>query len=584
MAHMIPSEIGYYERKSGENDMFVALSNLPSDYYVFHSYRVRQLVEGGLNDGEADFLVFNPKYGCLFIEAKNGHVKRSEDGNWEYSSGIKMKDPFDQACTTMYAVISKFNDTFKGTKWEKYISNCKFLYCVWFPAYSEQQIKDANFGPNVVKDLIMPREALIDSTKYVEKMMQQIQKMHIVIKEPEIIVDGKSYQHKLSQDESMDFLNHVLCPSFDIIPGMKKKYAEETYDKLLDEQCVVLDFLANQKSAAISGSSGTGKTYVALERAKRLVNNGDSVLFLCYNKNLKDFLEKERKIDGVDFYTIDGFACKKCKTSEADYYKLNEIITDEILSDSFRYKHIIVDEGQDFGKSEIDDSHILDTLAEYANNTEGCSFFIFYDKNQLVNSKQIPSYLTNVDSKLTLYKNCRNTKKIADTAFSLIDTKPIVYDGAMEGEQTRFIYYSSLEELEKRIDNVIEDIAKENEFGRVLITCKGMESNSLKDCVDPKTNIYKSLSGKKTRVYTCSTFKGLEEDYVLLFDVDFNSFNKDDLSFYVGASRAKRKLYVFLKLEEDEVVSVINNRFPSSFKKSDKKQQLALAMHGTYSK
>lgn len=581
---MIPSEIGYFEKKSGENDMFVALSHLPNDYFVFHSYRVRQLLDGGLNDGEADFLVFNPKYGCLFIEAKNGHVRRTEDGNWEYSSGARMKDPFDQACTTMYAVISKFNETFKGTKWERYISDCKFLYCVWFPAYSNQQISEANFGPNVVKDLIMPREALTDPLAYVEAMMQKIQKMHVVIKEPEIITDGKSYKHNLTEEQSFEFLNHVLCPSFDIVPGMKKKYAEETYEKLLEEQCVVLDFLANQKSAAISGASGTGKTFVAIERAKRLADKGEKVLFLCYNKNLKDFLEKERKIDGIDYYTIDGFACKKCKSSTANYYDLNNIVTEEILNDSFEYKHIIVDEGQDFGRSEIDDSHFLDTLAEYANNFDGCSFFIFYDKNQLVNSKQIPSYLTNVDSKLTLYKNCRNTKKIAETAFSLIDVKPVVYDGAMEGEQTRFIYYSSVEELEKRLDNIIEDISKENEFGRVLITCKGMDGNSLKDKIDPKTDCYKSISGKKTRVYSCSTFKGLEEDYVLLFDVDKGVFEKHDLSFYVGASRAKRKLFVFLKLDESKVVSIINDRFSDSFKKTDKRQQLALAMHGTYSK
>ncbi len=581
---MIPSEIGYFEKKSGENNMFVSLSNLPNDYYVFHSYRVRQLVDGGLNDGEADFLIFNPKYGCLFIEAKNGHVKKTDDGNWEYSSGVRMKDPFDQACTTMYAVISKFNETYKNTKWEKYISDCKFLYCVWFPAYSKQQIEEANFGPNVVKDLIMPREALTDPLKYIESMMQRIQKMHIVIKEPEIISDGKSYKHNLTEGQSFEFLNHVLCPSFDIVPGIKKKYAEETYDKLLEEQCVVLDFLANQKSAAISGASGTGKTYVAIERAKRLASKGDKVLFLCYNKNLKEFLEKERKIEGVDYYTIDGFACKKCKSSTANYYDLNDIITEEIINESFEYKHIIVDEGQDFGKSEIDDSRILDTLSEYANDCDGCSFFIFYDKNQLVNSKQIPSYLSNVDSKLTLYKNCRNTKKIAETAFSLIDVKPVVYDGAMDGEQTRFIYYSSIEELEKRIDNVIQSISKENEFGRVLITCKGMDSNSLKEKINPKTDCYTSISGKKTRVYSCSTFKGLEEDYVLLFDVDKNVFEKGDLSFYVGASRAKRKLFVFLNLDDSEVINVINNRFNDSFKKNDKRQQLALAMHGTYSK
>ena len=43
MAIMIPTD-GYFEPKSGEKDMFDALKKLPDDYYVFHSYRLVQLI------------------------------------------------------------------------------------------------------------------------------------------------------------------------------------------------------------------------------------------------------------------------------------------------------------------------------------------------------------------------------------------------------------------------------------------------------------------------------------------------------------------------------------------------------------
>ena len=484
MAKMIPSEIGYYAPFSGEDLMFAALKKLPDDYYVFHSYRVRQMLDKGLDDSEADFLIFNPKYGCLCIEAKNSKVIRNSNGDWEYASGVKMKDPFDQACGAMYSLLEKLESVYKDTKFQKLIGRCKFLYAVWFPKYEKKDIENANFGPNVVKKLILTKEALIDPLQNIESIMQEIQKMHIVIKESEIIEDAHNYKHNLTQDESSEFLKHVLCPSFDIIPSAKKQFSEERYDKLLEEQTVVLDFLANQKSAAISGASGTGKTFVALERAKRLALKNERVLFLCYNKNLKEYLEKEKKIDLVDFYTIDGFACKKTQSSVANYYNLNKIIENEILEETFEYKHIIIDEGQDFGRDEIDNSHVLDTLADYGNNNDGCSFFIFYDKNQLVNSKHLPSYLQDVDSKLTLYKNCRNTKKIADTAFSLIGVKPIVFERALDGETTRFIFYSNQEELEKKIDVVINDISKEIGFGKVLITCKTIESTDIKNKIN----------------------------------------------------------------------------------------------------
>lgn len=577
---MIPSEIGYFETRSAENEMYVALSKLPDDFYVFHSYRVLEMTNNEINENETDFLVFHPSYGCLVIEAKNGHVSRDENGDWHYSSGTKMKDPFDQACTSMHSILNKLRESSDGTRWSSYVSKCKFLFCVWFPAYSEKQIQEASFGPNISKNLIIPKEALSDPLPYIKRIMEEMQRLHVVYKEVEIIDGGPGYKHMLDKDNSIDFFKNVLCPSFDIVPNRKKEYESLTYLRLLREQYIILDFLSGQKSAAISGASGTGKTLVALERARRLSGLGNKILFLCYNNNLKVYLETNYPMADVKYYTIDGFACMMCDSSEPNYYKLNEKLENDIVSETFPYKHILVDEGQDFGRDKIDDSHVLDTLAEYGTSGDQTSFFIFYDKNQLINSKRLPSYLQNVDSKLTLYKNCRNTKKIADTAYSLIDLKVVTYEGALKGEDPRFIFYSTPEELEKRLDNVIEALAKDKDYDRVILTCKGTDSHSLTANTDKRTNLYKSLSGKKTKLYTCSTFKGLEADSVIMIDVGASSFDTGNLSFYIGASRAKKNLFVFVCLSDYELNQVLEKRFPNSFPKKDKRQQIALAMHG----
>ena len=577
MAKMIPSEIGYYALKSGENEMFASLSKLPDDYYVFHSYRVVSMIGNDVNESEADFVIFNPKYGCLVIEAKNGHVYRDENGDWHYSDGTRMKDPFDQACSSMYAIINKLKE---NSKYRSMISRCKFLFSVWFPAYTSKQIEEADFGPNINKNLILSKDTLIDPTPSVEFIMQEIQKLHVVYKQPEIIEDASNYKHGLTKEESLELFKNVLCPSFDIVPNRRKEFEEETYSKLLDEQYIILDFLSAQKSAAIAGASGTGKTFVALERARRLSGYGNKILFLCYNNNLKKHLEENYKMPDVEFYTIDGFACKICKTSEANYYQLKEAIENQIILGQFEYKHILVDEGQDFGIPDIESSGVLDLLADYGTNSEDASFFIFYDKNQLVNgSKQLPTYLQNVDSKLTLYKNCRNTKKIADTAYSLIDVKPQTYNGALKGDDPKFVFYSSLEELRKRVDNVISNLSKDSQYDKVILSCKGLENESLHDFVDQKGN-YKTDDGKKVRLYSVSTFKGLEADNVILIDVDKNCFDEGNVTFYVGASRAKKNLYVFVNVSDEELSNILETRFPKSFKKKDKKQQMVLAMHG----
>ena len=389
----------------------------------------------------------------------------------------------------------------------------------------------------------------------------------------------------MTKEESMELFSKALCPSFDIVPSMYKQIDQEKYNRLLKEQCTVLDFLSEQKSAAVAGASGTGKTFVALERARRIAETGERVLFLCYNSNLKDELDKKHKMNGVDFYTIDGYACKKCKSTTANYYQLKTVVENEILEEKFDYKHIIVDEGQDFGIKEIEESGILDVFVDYGTNGKDTSFFIFYDKNQLANgATNLPSYLQNVDSKISLYHNCRNTIKIGDTAYSLIDRKPVPYPRAIEGETPQLFFYSTHEELENKIDNLIEKLSKEQNYERVILTCKGMDSHSLLSGIDKNNcNVYISKSKKRTMLYTTNTFKGLESDNVILIDVSKESFERGNNSFYIGASRARKMLYVFVSLSDGEIESILQSRFPKVFRIPNKKQCLSLAIHTTYS-
>ena len=52
----------------------------------------------------------------------------------------------------------------------------------------------------------------------------------------------------------------------------------------------ILNFLEEQKTAVINGAAGTGKTLVAIEKAKRHACKGEKVLFLRYNNLLKTHL------------------------------------------------------------------------------------------------------------------------------------------------------------------------------------------------------------------------------------------------------------------------------------------------------
>ena len=603
MAIMIPTD-GYFDERSGERKMFKALKSLDDDFYVFHSYKVVRLIpDKGLNENEIDFLIFNPKYGCLFIECKNSKICRESNGDWQYlvtNNGIiekiKMKDPFDQAFTGQHNLFNKFLEIYPEEK--DIIKRCKFMISVWLPKYTRQEIKEMDLGVSVTKEIIMTKEALYDPNELKRQimfLMDRMSKVHLVCKysEEKIILNGSGYRHNLSFDESMRFYRRVLCPTFKTIVDVKKDY-EQTYIELLEEQYVVLDFLKYQRTAAISGCSGTGKTLVAIERARRLSENGENVLFLCYNRNLIEVLKDNYQsvLKNVDFYTLDGYACSKCNTTydKISYYDLHKVIDNEIFQNKFKYNHIIVDEGQDFGRDNIDQSKILDLFYEYGsgeysekNNT---SFFIFYDKNQIVNSTKIPDYIQNVESKLTLHKNCRNTKNIARTAFSLIDKKIDVYDRAFLGDMPQFILYNNEKVFFEKINSLIEKLNKPDKGDTVIISCGDSLRNSI-----IYSNMINEKNGNKhfyrdnnytTEVFTARTFKGLEADNVILIDINNDVFSENNKNFYVAASRAKKELYILINKNDIDVDSVLEKRFPNSRKNGDRIRQLTLEMGGLY--
>ena len=112
---------------------------------------------------------------------------------------------------------------------------------------------------------------------------------------------------------------------------------------------------------------------------------------------------------------------------------------------------------------------------------------------------------------------------------------------------------------------------------RVIISCaKSLQYSALASSL--KNSKYKTDSGKKTDVYTAATFKGLESDDVIIVDVAKQVFDETNKSFYVAASRAKKRLFIFMGL------NVIDEIFYRCWSKStcpgkDPIKQLAAGMH-----
>jgi nuclease-like protein len=90
-----------------ERLVYEALRALPDGYVVLHSFPwlrpERDLLGEPLREGEADFVVLHPERGLLVLEVKGGNPTL-EGRSW-IRSGKKMRDPFEQARRSRYALL-----------------------------------------------------------------------------------------------------------------------------------------------------------------------------------------------------------------------------------------------------------------------------------------------------------------------------------------------------------------------------------------------------------------------------------------------------------------------------------------------
>ena len=539
MAIMYPERPKEFSINSKEDLMFEALSKLPDAYYIFHSFKIVKVIDNKIYESETDFVIFNPKKGILCIEAKAGNVKYKE-GKWMYGSDILMSHdgPYHQASNNKW----KLSMLIKKYRLEYLLHKCKLLHAVWFPSIPKHKLEEVSLPPEADLRITLTSESIDNIEEDVSKIFD--------------IQLPNNVKTELDTKETNLILNRILAPHFNLIsiPEIKLNHKRQVFKKMLNEQICLLNYLEEQNNAIINGMAGTGKTVMALEKARRHSINNEKVLFLCYNYYLKEYLKSNFEYENVDFMTIDGLACKLTNNSKPDYELLNEVLIEMYDRGIFPYKHVIIDEGQDFGKYDIEEEEILDLLKANVIDNERIdgTFYLFYDKNQMIQSHKMPSFISEADCKLTLYKNCRNTINIARTSLRFLgnNKNPKMYDGALIGEQADMYYATDIEESIHTLNYVIDKLEEEKYENIQILTCKTEDTSIIKnECIDGKY----SYRGKKYPFTTCRKYKGLEAESVILIDIDEELMREEiEQLLYVGASRAKYKLNIIANLNEDK--------------------------------
>jgi Superfamily I DNA and RNA helicases len=441
-----------------------------------------------------------------------------------------MKDPMEQANRTKYTVKEMIDNPLPEGEY------CWAESAVWFPSLSDRKII-ADMPNTYHPETVLMDWALTNTKQAIEQAYQFYDTVH---------------RTKLS-DESGKLIIRTLAPAFRAVPSLATIYAEQEHHflRLTNEQSGLLDYLDEQPTAAIQGSAGTGKTLLAMEKARRLSESG-KVLFLCFNRFLMDDLRKKNQDTKVSVYNLPSLVMRNVSPSTLPTEEdITAYLNDYDKIGTWSYRHIVIDEGQDFS-----DAH-LNILAAIAAIQDG-AFYIFYDKNQLIQQRELPEWLRQAECRLVLRRNCRNTQHIATTAGRPIDVEPVLWEKTPRGETPNFHILEDAKSFASKLEELISVyINAKIPMDQIAILTAKTEERSVLSGVEKigKWLLTTRREGAGILFTTVRKFKGLESAAIIITDVDALTFDTPEARnlFYVGASRAKSFLDIVTVLDKEQL-------------------------------
>ena len=285
-------------RSQGEAKVYRALRDkLPGDYVVlFQVGWILRREEERARDGETDFLICHPDYGYLCVEVKGGGVGFDAATSQWFSIDRqyrrhKIKNPISQALRAKYSVLSKLNE---HRRWRGVSpGNVLLGHAVFFPdidnadALSRADLPAALIGS--ATDLQDPRGWIDSVFAYWGSTARNFTPL------------GRN---------GVEVVREVFARSFEVAPLVSSRLAEQEARRLVltQDQIRVLDFLRSHRRVAVRGGAGTGKTVLALEKARRLADEGFRTLLTCYNRPLADHLASlcadSASLDVMNFHQL----------------------------------------------------------------------------------------------------------------------------------------------------------------------------------------------------------------------------------------------------------------------------------------
>jgi hypothetical protein len=546
MPVMYPTRISKDVKSEAEKILFEQFQcQLNEDYSVIHSKNWIMPKQGGRQgkEGECDFIVLHAQRGILFIEAKSGKsfYYNGDNADWYREESAPIQNPIEQVKKSQWALINFLKEKIGDVK-------LPYDHAIAFP-HADQISGDLPPEIRAEKIILKP-----DLKNLQEKINQSLMVMRDPLPEP-------------LHTSEFSRIVRTLISNFGITSSISTRLISirEQFFRLENDQVEVLDIFEKNNRVLVDGCSGSGKTLIAIEKARRLSNDNKSVLLLCYNIPLSIKI-RQRTADqniNVDVYHFHGL-CEKVITEIDGFFVDDKNNSNEYWDHTYpmrlfsklpfyrkRYDAIIVDEGQDF----LNDW--WNTIKGLLKDPENGILYVFQDVQQNIFMR--PAAKKICDQNISLNKNYRNTPAIIEWVNKQCETNISYSNQVDHGIEPQVIYTKDDQEEIKKISETIDQIIRETNLspGQIVILGKHPFWASLfgknkklgrYSIVEDPISIENSDEIQYSSIYR---FKGLEADCIILTGINKES-RKDIIEgmhaiLLTAATRAKMLLYVFLR-------------------------------------
>lgn len=553
MAKMFPPHVSPNTQSGAEKRLFDTIrTQLSDEWTALHSLGLAN--HRSKPWAELDFVLIGPP-GIFCLEVKGGRVART-NGEWLFTNrndrtSAKREGPYQQVGSGAAALKHHLFAQLPTTRSVIVGEGVVFPDIVF-----DETGPDIN--PRITYDL---RDREAPFSKYMDRLVGYWRE-RLMAQGRYILGDVPAPDRAAIRDE--------LRGDFDLRPSLRTRIGlvKEELLRLTNEQFRILDGLIENERVIVQGGAGTGKTLLAVEEGRRRAEEGARVLYSCYNKNLASYVRAavtdRPRIDVFHLHGLMADAVRQADLRSSLPQHSDDLFTElypraciEALEKLDRigvYDVLIIDEAQDLVRDSYLD--VFDILLD-GGLTNG-SWRAFLDPFQDIFSGTEEHALQRLRSasatRFRLSLNCRNTDDIAVNT-ALLSTIQYERTRDVTGPEVEYRWYrdaaDQIREISKCVNRLLSDGIKPSEIAILSRRRReaGVARAGLERVAFPLVDIGETLTASDARAIPYSTiagYKGLEADAVLVIDID-DLENPDALrTLYVGASRARSYLAVFI--------------------------------------